>query len=129
MTSLTGIWHGLYSYPRYLQPVYFVATLVSFGKGFSGTTHEALVGVHGAPLTAFATVDGALEGYAISFLKFYDGSGGMRHSVNYDGTLRADGNEIDGTWNIAGSWSGRFLMIRNRGASEAAVRKVYEEAP
>jgi hypothetical protein len=128
MTCLTGVWHGLYSYPRYFEPVYFVATLVSFGKGFSGTTHEALVGAHGAPLKAFASVDGAHEDHAVSFLKSYDGSGGMRHSVSYDGTLLADENEIDGTWTVAGSWSGRFLMIRNRGASEAAVRKVYEEA-
>jgi hypothetical protein len=128
MTSFNGIWHGLYSYPRYFEPVYFVATLVSFGSGFSGTTHEALIGARGAPLKAFATVDGAREGDYVSFLKSYDGSGGMRHSVNYGGTLRADENEIDGAWSIAGSWSGRFLMIRNRGASEAAVRKVYEEA-
>lgn len=128
MTCLTGVWHGLYSYPRYYEPVYFVATLVSFGKGFSGTTHEALVGAHGAPLEAFATIDGACEGHAVSFLKSYDGSGGMRHCVKYAGTLHPDENEIDGAWSIAASWSGRFLMIRHRGASEAVVRKVYEEA-
>jgi hypothetical protein len=124
--SLTGQWHGLYSYPRYLEPVYFVATLVSLGTPFSGTTHEAAEGRDGAPLKSFALVDGELVGQDVSFLKTYDGSAERSHAIHYAGTLSGDGLEIEGTWSIPGDWSGRFLMIRNAGATEKVVRRAYE---
>ncbi len=54
--SLTGVWHGLYSYPAELEPVYFVATLIDAGTSFHGMTHEATIGREGAPLTAFASI-------------------------------------------------------------------------
>jgi hypothetical protein len=124
--KLTGIWHGLYSYPRFYEPVYFVATLIAFGDTFSGTTHEAAEGRAGAPLKSFAQLEGNLTGQAISFVKTYDGSAGRNHAINYEGTLSGDGMEIEGTWQIPHQWSGRFLMIRNAGATEQVVRKVYE---
>jgi hypothetical protein len=127
-TSLTGVWHGLYSYQAYMEPVYFVATLISFGQVFSGTTHEAAEGRSGAPLKSFAAVEGSLADSFVSFVKTYDGSAGRQHAVDYEGSLSGDGLEIEGTWTIPGDWSGRFLMIRNSGASEKAVRKVYERA-
>jgi hypothetical protein len=125
--SLTGQWQGLYSYPHYFEPVYFVATLVSLGAQFSGTTHEAAEGRAGAPLKSFALIDGALAGHAVSFSKTYDGSANRDHTISYEGTLSADGQEIEGTWVIPGDWSGRFLMIRNAGATEKVVREVYEK--
>jgi hypothetical protein len=126
-SSLSGQWQGLYSYPRYLEPVYFVATLISFGSQFSGTTHEASEGRSGAALKSFALVDGSLGGNEVSFLKTYDGSADRSHSITYNGTLSVDGLEIEGTWSIPGDWSGRFLMIRNTGATEKLVREVYEK--
>jgi hypothetical protein len=126
--SLTGIWHGLYSYPSYLEPVYFVATLISFGDSFSGTTHEAIEGRRSARLQVFASVDGSLSGNSVSFTKQYDGTANWTHAVNYDGTLSADRSEIEGRWTIGGEWSGPFLMIRGTKASESVVRKVFEKA-
>jgi hypothetical protein len=38
--SLTGIWHGIYSYPIARAPVSFVATLIETASAVSGTTHE-----------------------------------------------------------------------------------------
>jgi len=126
--TLTGVWHGLYSYPAFLEPIFFVATLIASGPTFTGATHEAAIGQTGAPLTLFANLSGSQTGASVEFLKTYDGTGGWTHSVNYAGELNSDGSEIEGTWRIANQWSGRFLMIRSRGASEEAVRKVYERA-
>ncbi len=125
-TSLTGIWHGLYSYPSFLQPVYFVATLIQHGQGFSGSIHEAVEGAAGAPLTVFASVDGSLSAPTLNFKKAYDGTGGWEHIVNYEGDLNADFNEIEGVWSIPASWSGRFLMIRGEGVTEQLARQIYE---
>jgi hypothetical protein len=126
--NLTGVWHGLYSYPSHPQPVYFVATVISHGGGFSGSTHEAIVGQQAAPLTAFAAIDGILDGHDVAFKKTYDGSNGWNHSVLYEGTLSSDANEIDGQWSLPGNWSGRFLMIRGTGTTEESARHVYERA-
>ena len=123
--SLTGVWHGLYSYPRYLEPVYFVATLISHGLQFSGSTHEAAQGHAGAPLQLFAFVEGQADATSVSFAKQYDGTGGWWHKVGYEGTLSSDRMEIDGHWVIGGNWSGRFLMIRSPGATEAIARKAF----
>ncbi len=124
--DLTGIWHGLYSYPEYLEPVFFVATLISHGSHFSGTTHEALVGRSSAPLSVFAAVDGSLDANHVSFRKTYDGSSGWTHSLMYHGQLNGDHTEIEGLWVFPDGWSGRFMMIRGTGLSESVVREVYE---
>lgn len=126
-SNLTAVWQGLYNYPQVLEPVYFVATLVSFGQSFSGTTHEALEGRRGAPLQLFASVDGSVAGQDVSFTKIYDGTANWNHSVNYDGTLSADGTEIEGTWSIRNEWSGTFLMIRGSHASETVIREAFEK--
>lgn len=123
--SLTGIWHGLYSYAAFREPVYFVATLIDGGSFFSGSTHEQEVGETGAPLTLFAGIDGRKSGQSISFTKAYDGSGGWDHTVAYEGRLNADGTEIEGLWHIGAQANGRFLMIRSRGATEAIARKRF----
>lgn len=129
--NLTGVWHGLYNYDLAPAPVYFVATLMS-GKGWiSGTSHEAVNEIVGQALTLFATLEGSLDGAKVTFVKTYDGSGGWDHSVPYTGTLSPDATEIEGTWEIVEPghhpFTGRFLMIRSEGASEAAVREVYEK--
>lgn len=131
--SLTGIWHGLYSYPMAVEPIYFVATLIHAGRMVSGSTHEAEIGEDGAPLTLYATIDGSKHGQDVAFVKTYDGSGGWSHQVDYSGVLNASGEEIEGRWTVGPSargpgWSGRFLMIRSSGASETVARRAYEKA-
>jgi hypothetical protein len=124
--SLTGIWHGLYNYPTLPEPVYFVATLISFGQHFSGTTHEASEGRNNAPLQLFASLEGSVQNNTVSFRKRYDSNTGRDYAIDYQGTLSTDNSEIEGTWSIPGDWSGTFLMVRGQGASEKAVRKVFE---
>lgn len=123
--SLTGVWHGLYSYAAFREPVYFVATLIDSGSFLSGTTHESEVGETGAPLTLFASVDGRKSGTSVSFNKVYDGSGGWDHRVHYEGVLNGDATEIEGVWQISAEAFGRFLMIRSRGVTEKVARKRF----
>jgi hypothetical protein len=126
-SDLTAVWHGLYNYPQVLDPVYFVATILSSGQGFSGTTHEAVEGRRGAPLQLFANLDGVADGHSVSFTKVYDGTANWKHTVQYEGILSADGTEIEGTWSIQNTWSGTFIMIRGSHANESVVRKVFEK--
>lgn len=131
--SLTGIWHGLYTYASQPEPVYFVATLIQSGTLLMGTTHESAEGRTGAPLTLFASIDGRIDQDIVTFTKAYDGSHGWKHQVGYEGLLSGDRTEIEGNWRIEpgnGQMGarGRFLMIRSSGASEAAIREVFARA-
>jgi hypothetical protein len=123
--SLTGVWHGLYQYAAFREPVYFVATLIDAGSFISGTTHESEIDEAGAPLTLFAAIEGSKAGAAVAFTKTYDGSGGWDHAVTYDGVLNSDRTEIEGAWRIGVQAQGRFLMIRSRGATEQMARKRF----
>jgi len=115
-TSLTGVWDGIYRYPAGIRTPEsaFTAVLFDSGGALSGTIHETMkLGTHDIGASAF--LEGRAEGSAVIFLKTYDGTGGQSHSVSYDGTLGADGNEIEGSWRIHadfGVMTGRFLMIR-----------------
>ena len=125
--SLTGVWNGLYSYPALMEPVSFVATLIDAGASLSGTTHESCEVRPGVTDALFAAIDGARSGFSVDFTKHYDGSGGWDHVVFYDGTLSADGTEIEGRWQVPGAMTGKFLMIRNVAKARALTREVFEK--
>lgn len=126
--SLTGIWHGIYSYPRDQAPVSFVATLIETGRAVSGTVHEPCV-VGGAPNeTLLATLDGSRRDGVVTFIKTYDGANPLYGTVGYEGRLSGDQSEIEGRWSIPGVWSGKFLMIRSPGKEAKAARKAFLRA-
>ena len=86
-----------------------------------------------APTEAFALIDGAHCGGHVTFLKTYDGTGGVSHRVSYAGVLICDGEEVEGEWRIEGRHevlTGHFLMIRKRGpdAAEVASAEAHEKA-
>jgi hypothetical protein len=124
--NLTGVWQGLYSYP-YGQSVSFVATLIDAGASFSGTIHEpSIFGGH----TIYATLAGARQGCAVSFLKTYEKSAGRQYnsSIQYEGALNGDATEIEGRWTIrVFGLSGKFLMIRSAGKAAKVEQKVSEQ--
>lgn len=126
--TLTGLWHGLYSYPRFLKPVFFTATVISPGISFWGLTREAMEERNGAALLREASISGSRAGQEVHFRKTYDPATGLSHSVDYAGQLSPDDTEVEGEWSIPGAWSGRFLMIRSPGMTEAQLRTVYERA-
>lgn len=126
--TLTGLWGGLFSYPRALRPAHFTATLIAHGAGFSGSSEEVSEDIKGRARRRRAALSGRREGRAVTFLKRYDGAAGWSHAVHYAGRLSADGTEIEGGWVVPGAWSGRFLMVRGEGSGEAALRAAFERA-
>jgi len=126
-TNLTGIWQGLYSYPRVLEPVGFVATLIETTHRLSGSTHEAHR-MTGESLCAM--LSGHRDGSRVAFVKTYEpgARGGYTSDVRYEGTLSEDGSEIEGRWIIRADWSGRFLMIRSTPNAEKIARRKFARA-
>lgn len=127
--SLTGLWHGLYHYPALLAPVFFTATVISHGAGFSGSTTERATGFRdGRARVVSASLAGQVGGATVTFTKTYDGTGGWRHAVSYEGRLSGDRTEVEGTWRVPGDWRGRFLMVRAGRMGEAELRRAFAEA-
>lgn len=126
--SLTGVWHGLYAGGGARGHVTFVATLLETASFVSGATHEprAVGGMPGEIL--IATLMGDRAARAVRFTKSYDVADQDYTTVEYEGTLNADGTEIDGRWTIPGNCSGTFLMIRSAQTEIARNRKVTVEA-
>jgi len=125
--ALTGVWHGLYTYPDG-RSVSFVATLIDSAGALSGSTHEP--GGHGdaASGTLYAMIAGKRGGNTVTFRKTYDGKVPRYHAVDYAGTLDAEATEIAGRWIIPGVWSGTFLMIRPARMEESVERKAVQKA-
>src|ERR1700761_8214019 len=122
--NLTGVWQGLYTYPRILQRVLFGATLIESGSWVTGSTHEVWnYGPHkGQTLTAM--LEGQRADNVLTFTKTYEVSGLQK--IHYEGTISADGLEIEGRWMIINNWAGKFLMIRSAGKEQAVDHKVFE---
>ncbi len=121
--NLTGVWHGLYSYPVAMPSVSFVATLSDQGGWFDGTTEEIGSVGDAAGRTLTASLQGRRAGSSITMLKIYHGPSAYYDSVHYAGDLNEDGTEINGTWRLSGTWSGTFLMVRSRTAETAATKE------
>jgi hypothetical protein len=127
--NLTGVWQGLFTYPRFLRAGNFSATLIETASHLSGSTSEILT--FGGPRmgeTVLAMLSGRRSGSAVTFTKTYEGPEKPNHSVEYEGTLTDDFLEIEGRWFIPGNWAGRFLMIRSGGRSVEEAREVFERA-
>jgi hypothetical protein len=124
--DLTGDWSGFYSYPDGGPPNAFEAKLNESSGCVTGTTTElADMGeLFGQPL--HAVIDGHRAEKSVSFLKMYDCADEGYDVVRYEGTLDAEGNEIEGRWTVPGIWSGTFLMVRHGGANEELEEEIGE---
>lgn len=128
--SITGVWDGLYSFPRLRKPVPFLAVILDLSGALSGTTQERPLEGRGAGQTLNADIAGAHRSGAVSFTKSYvDAPPSYSRPVHYDGVLNADRTEIEGRWAIAGSWSGKFLMIRSGSMAMEQAEKKLERIP
>lgn len=127
--NLTGVWQGLFTYPRVLRAGNFSATLIETASHLSGSTSEVwTTGGPRAGETVLAMLAGSRSGMSVHFTKTYEGPLRPNHSVEYEGTLTEDFLEIEGRWFIPGSWAGRFLMIRSGGRPVEAAREAFERA-
>ena len=125
MHDLSGVWSGVYRFPRLRPPVNFSATLTHAGEWLSGGIAEKVfAGLAHTVLTS--TVMGRCSGSEVTFMKTYDRQVGGYDAVSYSGTVDARGLEISGVWSIPGNWSGTFTMVRARGTDEAVEREAVE---
>ena len=123
--ALTGVWDGLFSYPRHLAAVPFTAVILQTGVRLGGTIFEQPTDGRFAGQVLNAMVEGEHEGAAVRFVKTYDAAHKIHgRPIRYDGVLSRDGTEIEGRWSIPGNWSGKFLMMRSgRGLQAARLRR------
>lgn len=110
--DMTGMWHGAYAYPAYRGPTTpFVANLVETGGSLSGTILEPNMMSHESDELE-AVIAGARAGDAVDFIKTYNGTGDVAHSVDYVGKLSAGGATVTGVWSL-GPLDGTFEMHRD----------------
>jgi hypothetical protein len=89
--NLTGVWQGLFSYPRMYRAAAFTASLIEAGNTLSGSATEiAVVGPRdGMAVSAF--LSGRRTGSRVIFTKQYEGPQPPNHAVEYEGALSDDG--------------------------------------
>lgn len=124
--DLTGSWTGMFNYPRAMPPGSFTAELREQGGVVIGETEERSDSPADRGATLHALIEGNRSGLGIVFVKHYDAARRLDTPVNYSGTLSPNGDEITGTWNIAGNWSGTFLMVRRARRGAAIERRIAE---
>jgi hypothetical protein len=112
--DLSGVWKGIFQYPRALPPGHFDAELRDRLGAILGETFEFGDTRHDKGASLHAFIEGHRNGSAISFVKRYDAVTRSNTPVFYAGTVDDSGDEISGTWDIPGQWSGTFLMIRSK---------------
>lgn len=124
-TSLTGAWSGAYRYPGDVGPeTVFNVQIEEIAGAFTGALQEPNLLRPDLGPVASADIEGVRNGAQVSFAKFYDGSGGMAHAVQYDGNADAALMRIEGAWTIPGIWSGTFFMVRD---DDGAAEKIELE--
>jgi hypothetical protein len=97
-------WNGQYGYSDGRASVGFTMTLrVAADGSFSGRTTEPNTFGDKSASHLYGNLRGSISGNAIQFVKTMDGTGGVSHSINYSGTLNADGTSISGNWRIKSS--------------------------
>jgi uncharacterized caspase-like protein len=111
-SQLTGSWKGHYEYPSgsgrtgvdFTQDLTFsqglVTGYISEPNTFGDKTSKNL----------YASFSGAVSGNDIKWVKTYDGTGGVSHSVTYQGKLDRAARKIVGKWQIGAGWSGPFEL-------------------
>lgn len=123
-TSLTGAWTGVYRYPAThagVDAVPFNARLDEKGDAFTGEIDEPNTYAHPAAPRLYALVTGSRTGLDLSFIKKMDGTGGVTHSIYYEGKADAELTRIDGIWRLSEGFSGTFFMERAGVAAEVAA--------
>jgi hypothetical protein len=119
--NLGGRWNGFYTYPGGPRPCPFTAELRDDGGLIAGETGEPGDNVGCPEAILHATLEGRRDGALVAFTKVYDLLEIADYAIHYEGTVTAEGDEIQGRWAIPGQWSGPFLMVRDSSGAEAAI--------
>jgi hypothetical protein len=127
--GLTGVWDGLFSYPRRYASVPFTATILHTGSLITGSIHEHPAEGPTAGQTRLAMIEGGCSASSIWFLKTYEPPPPHGKPISYEGAISPDATEIEGRWTIPGNWSGKFLMMRSGRGLEARTVKRKAVSP
>jgi hypothetical protein len=110
--SVTGRWEGGYVGQDMADANTLVVNLEQSGTRVSGGMVELnTFGDASKNLFLTSTIEGTVTGRDVVFVKTYDGSGGVTHSVRYSGTISPDGRRIQGEYVAAGA-RGAFEFAR-----------------
>jgi hypothetical protein len=110
-SDLTGRWSGHYFYPQPVNGISAVAFEMdlTFSQGrVSGYVSEPNTFGQKTSANLYATFEGSVAGTEVAWIKTYDGTAGVEHSVRYEGTLDRRSRTIQGRWIISSDWSGAF---------------------
>jgi hypothetical protein len=116
--DLEGVWTGRYHYRKIFglelsSPVQFHVVFERGDDGLRGRIYEPnTFGRRSAEHLAADVVDLEREEGVIRFRKQYDGTGGVKHGVVYEGNLSEGGRSVEGTWKIGRLGSGTFEMAK-----------------
>jgi len=132
--TLTGDWTGVFDYAdagETADAVPFVASLFDVAGAIWGTTQEPNTFVPGAAAEIAAEVNGTRSGREVRLRKVYVGAPtGADLPIDYAGHVSADGNRIEGRWQIVDLGrriSGAFVMNRKPGEKAVITRSVEAE--
>jgi hypothetical protein len=126
-TSITGRWHGRYTYLDGGEGEAFEADLIESQDAIIGTTTETSNLHDGFQGARRATISGSRNGSIVSFVKHYARGHGHDQPIKYDGEVNDDATEIEGIWRIDRNAFGRFLMIRDLAMPHAVAVKAEEK--
>lgn len=131
-TSLAGNWTGVFDYDdAETEAVPFTASLFDVAGAVWGTTREPNSFAPGAGAALDAEVNGTRTGTEVRFRKVYVGAPkGGELPVDYAGHVVANGNRVEGRWEIrhpTQTIAGPFVMNRAPGLKAEAARRVAAE--
>ena len=125
--EMSTSWRGSYFYTDRRSPVPFELQMQIKDSKLTGNICEpATFGDFSKPYLR-ANVEGSVNETNIKFRKTYDGTGGARHSVEYEGEFKSTGREIVGVWEIGPTMRGGFsaVAIDPKNVSGTVPRRSY----
>jgi len=113
LQEFEGTWSGHYYYQgEPVDEVAFTATFTQEGMRIKGNIVEPNTFGSTDAANLQATVEGEVTDTGeIKFIKTYDGTGGVTHSVEYKGQRKK--HAVNGGWTIDNGTAGRFQMQRD----------------
>ena len=124
--DVSGVWYGRWTAERPVYPNSFIANFIEAGGLVSGAITER--DIYRPPAIYRAFVEGMRAGPEIRFVKRYDGSGRLSHSVLYTGRINGAGTEIAGIWHFS-TYSGSFTMQRESFTAEELDEREETSVP
>ncbi|HET6583483.1 MAG TPA: hypothetical protein VFG69_08545, partial [Nannocystaceae bacterium] len=124
--ALTGTWAGTYFYTMATSAgasvgsvAFFAELTIDAGRMTGSVVEPNTIGDRSTSELRASIAGSIAEDGLVRFVKTYDGTGGIDHSVEYVGRLDPVTQQIEGVWKVTGS-EGRFVMRRHHRMPELA---------